>query len=137
MTLQLFRHCSLFAEPKATASVVPGGKNCLRVPSGEPGVPQQCTRYTEAEELLCTRHSHSRRPPDTVVAQRPMHSQTLPSVWAKGTDTTAVAMPQVGGLGPCSHPRPPDLQLCSEVAAAPHLLPGPQSAMTTNAILKI
>lgn len=50
-----------YSAAEAAAPVVPGGKNCLRAPGGEPGVPQQRTRYTEAEEplprRLCTCHS--------------------------------------------------------------------------------
>lgn len=50
-----------YSAADAAAPVVPGGKNCLRAPGGEPGVPQQRTRYTEAEEplprRLCTCHS--------------------------------------------------------------------------------
>lgn len=110
-----------YSAAEAAAPVVPGGKNCFRAPGGEPGVPQQRTRYTEAEEplprRLCTCHSRPKASRNR--GGSAPHAQPDPAIgvdWGHwhGADAT----PEAGRQGPRSHPRPPDQRLCREGPAA-------------------
>lgn len=115
--------------------MVPGGRNCLRAPGGEPGVPQQRTRYTEAEEplprRLCT--CHSRPKASRKRGGSAPHAQPDPAMVRAGARTREPTRCARQARGARRHIPARTRGSAGRGLQRPHRLPGPQAAMTPEA----
>lgn len=119
----------------SAAPVVPGGRNCLRAPGDEPGVPQHRTRYTEADEQLPRRlwTCHSRPKASRKRGGSAPHAQPDPAMVRAGPRTREPTRRARQARGARRHIPARTRRSAGRGLQRPDRLPGPQAAMTPEA----